>query len=142
MKKLLSIIFLGLLWCNVVMAVPTKTYWTISNVIEEGIFLKADEVIGKTQKFGRGNSEGFFFNCSKKQVSNYTTYTSEEFFRNKEFKIFWKHKEKLNISSNKKIYVEKLSCGDNKTVLYPFIQIEDSDIAYYEFDLGIYELKN
>ena len=48
----------------------------------------------------------------------------------------------LNISSNKKIYVEKLSCGDNKTVLYPFIQIEDSDIAYYEFDLGIYELKN
>ena len=59
---------------------------------------------------------------------------------NKQFKIFKDNIKKLNFPKNKTIYVEKLTCADNKSVLYPFIQFEGINIAYYEFGLGIYEL--
>ena len=141
MKKLL-ILVLCLLWSGSVYANPFKTSWIVSKAIVDGVFLNSDEIVGKTQKFLKGKSEGIFYNCGfgEGQVSNYSTYTFEEFFNNKEFKIFLNNKDKLNFPSDKKIYVEKLTCADNKAVLYPFIQFEDSNIAYYEFDLGIFEL--
>ena len=141
MKKLL-ILVLFLLCSGSAYANPVKTSWIVSKAIVDGVFLNSDEIVGKTQKFLKEKSEGIFYNCGfgEGQVSNYSTYTFEEFFNNKEFKIFLNNKDKLNFPSDKKIYVEKLTCADNKAVLYPFIQFEDSNIAYYEFDLGIFEL--
>ena len=142
MKKLLGIVVLGLLLSGNAYAAPVKTSWMVSKAIVDGIFSDSDEIVGKSQKFLREKSEGIFYNCGfgEGEVSNYSTYTFEEFFNNKEFKIFLNNKDKLNFPSDKKIYVEKLTCADNKAVLYPFIQFEDSNIAYYEFNLGIFEL--
>jgi len=142
MKKLFLILVLFLVWSGSAYANPVKTSWIVSKAIVDGVFLNSDEIVGKTQKFLKGKSEGIFYNCGfgEGQVSNYSTYTFEEFFNNKEFKIFLNNRDKLNFPSDKKIYVEKLTCSDNKAVLYPFIQFEDSNIAYYEFNLGIFEL--
>jgi len=142
MKKLFLILVLFLVWSGSAYANPVKTSWIVSKAIVDGVFLNSDEIVGKTQKFLKEKSEGIFYNCGfgEGQVSNYSTYTFEEFFNNKEFKIFLNNRDKLNFPIDKKIYVEKLTCADNKAVLYPFIQFEDSNIAYYEFDLGIFEL--
>ena len=44
----------------------------------------------------------------------------------------------------KRVYrlIEKKTCAENRSVLYPFIQFEDSDVGYYQFDMGIYELED
>ena len=142
MKKLFLILVLGLLWSGSAYADPVKTSWIVSKAIVDGVFADSDEIVGKSQKFLKEKSEGIFYNCGfgEGEVSNYSTYAFEEFFNNKEFKIFLNNRDKLNFPIDKKIYVEKLTCADNKAVLYPFIQFEDSNIAYYEFNLGIFEL--
>ena len=128
MRKLLSIIVLGLLLSGNAYASPFKTTWVIEKYIGSGAYSDPEE--------------GAFFNCDYGGlVSDYATYTNEEFFNNKQFKFFLQQKSKLNFPINKKIYVEKLTCADNKTVLFPFIQFEDEEIAFYEFDMVIYQLK-
>ena len=64
------------------------------------------------------------------------------FINNKDFKRFKKNEDKINLPKDKKILVERISCEVNKRVLYPFIQVEDKDIAYYEFDMAIFILEN
>ena len=142
MKKLLGIVVLGLLLSGNTYANPIKTNWVVTKVITSGIFLKSEDIIGKEQFFSREKTKGVFFNCpfGGGEVSNYITYNYDEFMNNKQFKIFKDNIKKLNFPKNKKIYVEKLTCADNKSVLYPFIQFEGINIAYYEFGLGIYEL--
>ena len=142
MRKLLSIIVLGLLLSGNAYASPFKTTWVIEKYIGSGAYSDPEEFVGKTQRFFKGLAEGAFFNCDYGGlVSDYATYTSEEFFNNKQFRLFLQQKSKLNFPINKKIYVEKLTCADNKTVLFPFIQFEDEEIAFYEFDMVIYQLK-
>ena len=58
------------------------------------------------------------------------------------FDLFKKNRDKLNFPKGQKILVEKRTSSENKGVLYPFIQFEDSDIGYYQFDMGIYELED
>ena len=142
MKKLLGIIVLSLLLSENAYANPIKTNWVVKKVITSGIFLKSEDIIGKEQFFSRKKAKGVFFNCpfGGGEVSNYTSYDYDEFMNNKQFKIFKDNIKKLNFPKNKRIYVEKLTCAENKSVLYPFIQFEDINIAYYEFGLGIYEL--
>ena len=122
---------------------PIITNWVITKVIEKGVYTDPKNFIGKTQGFLGNEVVGPFYRCGfgKGNVANYTTYSDvNEFLSNKEFKVFLKNKLKLNIPNNKKIYVEKYTCADTGAVLYPFIQIEGEKTAYYEFDLGIFEL--
>ena len=51
-------------------------------------------------------------------------------------------KTKLIFLKKKKILVERISCEVNKRVLYPFIQIEGENVAYYEFDMAIFVLED
>jgi hypothetical protein len=93
-KKLLGILVLGLLWCNVSYAWKI-TSWKVVKVIEEGIYLDSNSVIGQIQYFGsggKGKNEGIFYNCpfGGGQVTGGHTYTEEEFFKNKEFDLFKK----------------------------------------------------
>ena len=146
MKKLLGIVVLGLLFCNVSYAWKI-TSWKVVKVIEEGIYLDSNSVIGQIQYFGsggKGKNEGIFYNCPfwGGQVTGGHTYTEEEFFKNKEFDLFKKNRDKLNFPKGQKILVEKKTCAENRSVLYPFIQFEDSDVGYYQFDMGIYELED
>ena len=142
MRKILTIIFFSLLIPNSINANPIKANWVVRKAIVSSVFLKTEDTIGKEQFFSREKSEGVFFNCpfGAGEVSSYTTYNYDEFINNKQFKIFKQNIKKLNFPINNKIYVEKLTCADNKSVLYPFIQFENSDIAFYEFGLGIYQL--
>ncbi len=87
MKKLLGIVVLGLLFCNVSYAWKI-TSWKVVKVIEEGIYLDSKSVIGQIQYFGsggKGKNEGIFYNCpfGGGQVAGGHTYTEEEFFKNK-----------------------------------------------------------
>lgn len=133
---------LGLLFSGNAYSNPIKTTWVIEKYIGSGAYSDPEEFVGKTQRFFKGLAEGAFFNFDYGGlVSDYATYTNEEFFNNKQFKLFLQQKSKLNFPINKKIYVEKLTCADNKTVLFPFIQFKDGEIAFYEFDMVIYQLK-
>ena len=124
-------------------SLPVVTDWVVTKVVSKGIYTNPKNFIGKTQSFGRNVVEGPFYNCGfgKGSVASYTTYNNvNEFLSNKEFKIFLNNKSKLSIPKNKKIYVEKKTCADTGLVLFPFVQIEGEKNAYYEFDLGIFEL--
>ena len=143
MKKLISIIILSLFLSGNAYSSPVKTTWVIEKYIGSGAYSDPEKLVGKTQRFFKGLAEGAFFNCDYGGlVSDYATYTNEEFFNNKQFRLFLQQKSKLNFPINKKIYVEKLTCADNKTVLFPFIQFEDDEIAFYEFDMVIYQLRH
>ena len=136
------IIFLFLFSANSY-SFPVATDWVVTKVISKGIYTDPKNFIGKTQSFGRNEVKGPFYNCGfgKGSVANYTTYYDiDEFLSNKEFKTFLNNRSKLNMPKNKKIYVEKQTCADTGSVLFPFIQIEGEKNAYYEFDLGIFEL--
>ena len=99
MKKLLWIVVLGLLFCNVSYAWK-MTSWKVVKVIEEGIYLDSKSVIGQIQYFGsggKGKNEGIFYNCpfGGGQVTGGHIYTEEEFFKNKEFDLFKKKRKSL-----------------------------------------------
>ena len=48
MKKLLGIVVLSLLWCNVALAFPfIDTTWTIKKFVGESIFMEPEFIIGK-----------------------------------------------------------------------------------------------
>ena len=146
MKKLFLYVFLGLLFCNISYAFKV-TSWKVINIIKKPVFVDANVLLGKIQYFGmggKGKNEGPFFNCPDggglNQEAN--VYTEEEFFNNKVFKKFLDNRNKLNIPKDKPILAEYLSCAENGTVFGPFIQVLDSDISYYLFDGGIFELEN
>ena len=146
MKKLFLYVFLGLLFCNISYAFKV-TSWKVINIIKKPMFVDANELLGKIQYFGmggKGKNEGPFFNCPDGGGINQEAniYTEEEFFNNKVFKKFLNAREKLNIPKDKPILAEYLSCAENGTVFGPFIQVLDSDISYYLFDGGIFELEN
>ena len=142
MKKLFLFILTLSLISSGSHAFPVKTTWVVEKYIGSGAYSDPEELVGKTQRFFKGLAEGAFFNCDYGGlVSDYATYTNEEFFNNKQFKLFLQQKSKLNFPINKNIYVEKLTCADNKTVFFPFIQFEDGEMAFYEFDMVIYKLK-
>lgn len=142
MKKLFLFILTLSLISSGSYAFPVKTTWVVEKYIGSGAYSDPEELVGKTQRFFKGLAEGAFFNCDYGGlVSDYATYTNEEFFNNKQFKLFLQQKSKLNFPINKNIYVEKLTCADNKTVFFPFIQFEDGEMAFYEFDMVIYKLK-
>lgn len=142
MKKIFLIILTLSLLCSSSYSFPVKTTWVVEKYIGSGAYSDPEEFVGKSQRFFKGLAEGAFFICDYGGlVSNYATYTNEEFFNNKQFKLFLQQKSKLNFPINKNIYVEKLTCADNKTVFFPFIQFEDGEMAFYEFDMVIYKLK-
>ena len=142
MKKILLIILTFGVLISSSYAYPVKTTWVVEKYIGTAPYSKPEELVGKTQRFFKGLAEGAFFNCDYGSlVSNYATYTYEEFFNDKQFTLFLQQKLKLDFPTNKKVYVEKLTCADNKSVLFPFIQFEDGETAYYEFDMVIYQLK-
>ena len=93
---------------------------------------------------GSGKNEGIFWQCAFAGglTGDANVYSYEEFFSIKDFKRFKKYEDKINFPKEKKILVERISCEVNKRVLYPFIQIEGENVAYYEFDMAIFVLED
>ena len=146
MKKLLGIIVLGLLFSVNANAFKV-TSWKVIKVIGDPIYAEPNDYIGKIQHFGmggKGKNEGIFWECpfAGGLTGDGNIYSYDEFINNKDFKRFKKNEDKINLPKDKKILVERISCEINKRVLYPFIQVEDKDIAYYEFDMAIFILEN
>ena len=109
----------------------------------EAWFAGTKEIIGKTQEFYKGWSEGVFYSCDYAgQSKTYNTYITEEFLNNKEFSVF----KKSNIKFiNKKIFVHRITCngkeGFDRKVMYPFITQNNSKKGYYLFEGAIYILE-
>ena len=146
MKKVLSILVLSLLFSVNANAFKV-TSWKVIKVIGDPIYAEPNDYIGKIQHFGmggKGKNEGIFWECPFAGGLNGdgNIYSYDEFINNKDFKRFKMNEDKINLPKDKKILVERISCEINKRVLYPFIQVEDKDIAYYEFDMAIFILEN
>ena len=146
MNKILGIVVLGLLLSGNANAFKV-TSWKVIKVIGDPIYAEPNDYIGKIQYFGmggNGKNEGIFWECpfAGGLTGDGNIYSYDEFINIKDFKRFKKHEDKINLPRDKKILVERISCEVNKRVLYPFIQVEDQDIAYYEFDMAIFILEN
>jgi hypothetical protein len=119
--------------------------WTVTEHSGEYWYISPNDVVGKTQYFFKGMSEGVFLNCDYDgQSYTYTTYDKDEFLGNKEFELFKKLKV-LEIYDGK-VFVHRITCGGLKTgrrqVLYPFVTIKpDWTRAFYLFEGGIFTLK-
>ena len=146
MKKILGIVVLALLLTSNSYAWKV-TSWKVVKVIGDPVYAEPNDYIGKIQYFGMGGSgknEGIFWECpfAGGLTGDANVYSYEEFFNMKDFKRFKKYEDKINFPKEKKILVERISCEVNKRVLYPFIQIEGENVAYYEFDMAIFVLED
>ena len=120
-----------------------ETKWKVVGFVGEPWFADTKSIIGKTQSFEGGWSEGIFYSCDYAgQSMTYNTYSVEEFLNNKEFYLF----KELNIKFIKeKIYVHRISCNGKKDfqrkVMHPFVTQENSKKGYYLFEGAIYILE-
>jgi|TARA_B100002003_G_C13599415_1_gene309293 hypothetical protein len=147
MKKLSPYIFLVLIFFNTtVKAHHAYRIWTVTEFLGEAWYVEPNKVIGQTQSFYKGYSEGVFFNCDYKGLSyTHNKYTLEEFLNNKEFELFKKLKEELKFK-DEEVFVNRITCnGDNnpdkRGVFYPFVTIEPGNKAYYLYEGGIFVLE-
>ena len=96
----------------------------------------------KYQSFNRGYAAGMFYECEAQgQSYTYNTYTPDEFFSNPEMEHFKKNKEELNFN-DEDIFVHRITCAKTSDVLYPFVTQEKNNNAFYQFEGGIYVLKD
>ena len=147
MKKIFIFLLISLFSFSNSHASWKKTSWKVIKVVGDPIYADSKDYIGKIQQFGmggRGKDEGIFWECpfAGGSTTDGNVYSYDEFLKIKDFKRFKKYKDKIKLPKDKKILVERASCEINKRVLYPFIQIEGEDIAYYEFDMAIFILEN
>ena len=115
--------------------------WEVIKFVGESYFLDTQDITKKYQSFYKGEASGTFYSCNYGgQVSTYTKYDVEEFFKNQEMKIFKKYSKQLGFASED-VYVHKVSCSNNNQVIYPFVTQENSKRAFYPFEGGIYVLE-
>ena len=140
-----SIFFLIVLLFNVSHALGQyiDTKWKVIEFLGESWFADTKNIIGKTQDFYKGWSEGVFYSCDYAgQSKTYNSYKLEEFLRNKEFSLF----KKLNVNFvDGDIFVHRITCngkrGSDRKVMYPFITQNDSKKGYYLYEGAIYILE-
>ena len=144
-KNLLKLIFLLIFFTTTSYANFIDTKWKVSNVVGETWFSKSENIIGKYQEFYKGFSEGVFYSCDYAgQSATYNIYNLKEFLSNKEFNLFKKFSDELNLIDTK-TYVHRITCNGNnnntRKVFYPFITQEGSNTGYYLFEGAIFVLK-
>lgn len=119
--------------------------WKVIKMVGEPWYLDPGTVYGKYQTFNKGFAEGVFFSCNFAGLSKaYNKYNLNEFFTNKEFKLFRQHAFDLNIQG-KAVFVHRITCNgkdvSDRKVMYPFITVEDSRRGFYLFEGAIYFLE-
>ena len=122
------------------------TTWTVTAFTGEAWFVDPDTLIGTTQYFEGGYSEGTFHACDYAgQSASYTTYAPDDFLANPEFAAF-ATLDDPRLSAAGEIFVHRITCeggGDPaaRRVLYPLVTTDGRDVAFYPFEGGIFTLE-
>ena len=109
--------------------------WEVTDVVGERWFSLKTRHIGKTQELWKGYAGGVFFTCNfKGMVTTSKDYTLDEFLNTKEFRLFSKHKDELDLVGTK-VSVTRKTCTGNylasRKEMYPIVTFEDWDRAFY-----------
>ncbi|KQQ72437.1 hypothetical protein ASF70_12975 [Rhizobium sp. Leaf321] len=148
MKSVLGIaaVIGALLLPNLARADFIDTTWTVIGWSGEAWFSNTKNIVGKSQKFYKGEASGIFYSCDNAgQSSTYTTYeTVDAFLANPEFELFKPAEKDLRLSGPK-VFVHRITCdgGSNpakRRVLYPFVTTEKRHSAYYLYEGGYFSM--
>ena len=109
--------------------------WEVTDVVGESWFSLKKRHIGKTQEFWKGYAGGVFFTCNYKGlVTTRDSYTIDEFLNKKEFRLFRKHQNKLDLEGTE-VSVTRKTCNGNylasRKEMYPIVNFENWDRAFY-----------
>jgi hypothetical protein len=146
MKKLtVTMLLLVLLFPVMSLAQGVDGIWVVAKHDGETWYAEKSEILGKTQEFEKGFSEGVFFQCNYAGLSmTYTKYTAEEFLKNREFELF----KKLRVlgSYSSRVFVHRITCNgkrkNDRKVLYPFVTITPNwSKAFYLYEGGVFTLE-
>ena len=114
------------------------TVWKVTAFKGEAWYLSPADYQGQTQEFYKGFAEGIFFTCDGGGLSKtYTEYSRDDFLKNPEFSRYFNEIE----FDDDVIYVHRLSCEKNRSVLYPFITTGKRQQAFYLFEGGVFVLQ-
>ncbi len=87
--------------------------WEVTDVVGESGFSLKKRHIGKTQEFWKGYAGGVFFTCNAKgMVTTRKDYTLDELLKTKEFRLFSKHKDELDLVGTE-VSVTRKTCTGN-----------------------------
>lgn len=120
--------------------------WTVTAFSGEALFVDPQKVIGAVQSFNGGYSEGPFYSCDfGGQSMSYTTYDMVEFLNSGAFELFSPAQAEIS-QAGSKVFVHRISCNGNdepasRRVLYPFITVDDTLIAWYPFEEGVFKME-
>ena len=109
--------------------------WEVTDVVGESGFSLKKRHIGKTQEFYKGYAGGVFFTCNYRgMVTTRDSYTIDEFLNKKEFRLFRKHQNKLDLEGTE-VSVTRKTCNGNylasRKEMYPIVNFENWDRAFY-----------
>ncbi len=109
--------------------------WEVTDVVGESRFSLKKRHIGKTREFWKGYAGGVFFTCNYKGlVTTRDSYTLDEFLNKKEFRLFRKHQNKLDLEGTGVSVTRKTCTGNylaNRKEMYPIVNFENWDRAFY-----------
>ena len=133
MKQLL--LFLIFLFPSISYSNVYDGIWEVTDVVGERWFSLKKRHIGKTQEFYKGSAYGVFFTCNYRGLIDTTDhYTLDEFLNKKEFRLFSKHKDELDLVGTKVSVTRKTCTGNylaNRKEMYPIVHFENWDKAFY-----------
>ena len=143
MKKLL--IFLIFLFPSISYSNLYDGIWEVTDVVGESWFSLKKRHIGKTQEFYKGFADGVFFSCNYRGlITTRNTYTLVEFLNKKEFRLFSKHKDELDLVGTE-VSVTRKTCTGNylasRKEMYPIVHFENWDKAFYLSNRVIYVME-
>ena len=109
--------------------------WEVTDVVGESWFSLKKRHIGKTQEYWKGYAGGVFFTCNYKGlVTTSDSYALDEFLNKKEFRLFRKHQNKLDLEGTE-VSVTRKTCNGNylasRKEMYPIVNFENWDRAFY-----------
>ena len=143
MKKLL--IFLIFLIPSISYSNVYDGIWEVTDVVGESWFSLKKRHIGKTQEFYKGFADGVFFSCNYRGlVTTGNRYTLDEFLNKKEFRLFRKYQDELDMVGTKVSVTRKTCTGNylaNRKVMYPIVNFENWDKAFYLSNRVIYVME-
>ena len=119
--------------------------WKVTDVVGETWFSLKKRHIGKTQEFYKGFADGVFFSCNYRGLIDTTDrYTLDEFLNKKEFRLFRKYQDELDMVGTK-VSVTRKTCTRNylanRKVMYPIVNFENWDKAFYLSNRVIYVME-
>ena len=135
MKKLSLLIISLFLFPSISYSNFYDGIWEVTDVVGESGFSLKKRHIGKTQEFWKGYAGGVFFTCNYKGlVTTRDSYTLDEFLNKKEFRLFSKHKDELDMEGTE-VSVTRKTCTGNylasRKEMYPIVNFENWDRAFY-----------